>query len=172
MAECARSYVIGIVRYCPLGDLMPQVRCTQPRDRVSRELQSLSLGKIQVDSIIVDNCMQAPSWQRLAVVLVARLRQGCGFHGRLARMALRPPEVAPTAVWHCTPAVCQRRRDRLALRSPAALPPPRPVSAGPASLAAAHRPLLRCSAASQPRRPAPRRLPWRRLCDCVRVYCV
>ena len=33
-------------------------------------------------------------------------------------------------------------------------------------------PLLRCSAASQPRRPAPRRLPWRRLCDCVCVYCV
>ena len=34
------------------------------------------------------------------------------------------------------------------------------------------RPLLRCSAASQPRRPAPRRLPWRRLCDCVCVWIV
>ena len=40
----------------------------------------------------------------------------------------------------------------------------------PPSLAAANRPLLRCSAASQPRRPAPRRLPWRRLCDCVCMY--
>ena len=39
--------------------------------------------------------------------------------------------------------------------------PPR-APTGPAT--AANRPLLRCSAASQPRRPAPRRLPWRQLC--------
>ena len=48
----------------------------------------------------------------------------------------------------------------------------KPEPARRASLAAANRPLLRCSAASQPRRPAPRRLPWRRLCDCVCVLCV
>ena len=48
----------------------------------------------------------------------------------------------------------------------------KPEPAGRISLAAANRPLLRCSAASQPRRPAPRRLPWRQLCDCVCVYCV
>ena len=60
---------------------------------------------------------------------------------------------------------CQRWRDRLALRKRGRSR----ISAGRASLAAANRPLLRCSAASQPRRPVPRRLPWRRLCDCVCV---
>ena len=50
--------------------------------------------------------------------------------------------------------------------------PRRPPCAPTGPATAANRPLLRCSAASQPRRPAPRRLPWRRLCECVCVYCV
>ena len=89
--------------------------------------------------------------------------------------ATRPPGEGPALSARPWPTpyrfCCQRLRDQLVLRE-------RSWSRIPAETrftcrrAAAARPLLRSSAASQPRRPAPRRLPWRRLCDCVCVCIV
>ena len=112
------------------------------------------------------------SSQRLAELLVAR------------RCCCHPPVFRPDPPANCH--VTPRGGPRAARTALADVLPVSAASGGeigsPASRSPHNTPhspppialccLLRCSAASQPRRPAPRRLPWRRLCDCVCVYCV
>ena len=112
-----------------------------------------------------------PVYARAQLQGVMRARCPCPAAGGRRRCRTHIYSGSPNCSSRVAAAATHRRRDGA---SGGVATPERPACSPTLTLlpAAANRPLLRCSAASQPRRPAPRRLPWRRLCECVCVYCV
>ena len=137
-------------------------------------------------SLELDGSRRGPFCRARALLQgVKRARCPCPGAGGRRRCRTHIYSGSPICSSRVAAAATHRRRDgESGVLSPPTgrcchqLPPRLPVLLPAAARSVTRRrqspsaPLLRCSAASQPRRPAPRRLPWRRLCDCVCVYCV